>query len=80
MSKIEDIEGKIIAAGGKVRNACVVSGEKFTPENSADGINGYEIRVTIPQAPGVTVAGPVTKKVYLEYFKLKYPSADLPKI
>lgn len=80
MTLDEFVEKVVVAHRKQIPGQCQVSGEKFTEANTPDGVHGYEIRVVHPDIPGKSIEVSVCKKVYLDWYKLKYPKSALPKI
>ena len=81
MKTIEWQNKVLIASKGKhIPGTCQISGEKFTTQNTSDGVHGYELAVLHPDIPTKTIRIEVCKKVYLEFYKEKYPDAETPKI
>ena len=46
---------------------CASCKKDITPELSSDGVNGFEKRTVIPEAPNVTKAEELCKKCYADF-------------
>ena len=58
---------------------CAECGDKFTQENSPDGVNGYEMR-DVDEKKGTSNAREGCKKCYLIHYKERFPKEPAPRI
>ena len=58
-----------------MKKLCDVCKKELDEKNTADGVNGYEIREVIPEAPGVTRAKAACKECYVSFREAKYGKA-----
>lgn len=62
------------------KKVCDHCKKELTQENTPNGVNGYEVRTVIPEAPNVTKFEEVCKSCYLEEYKKRYPDTEAPKL
>lgn len=63
-----------------MKKTCDRCKKELTPENTANGVDGFEIRSVIPEAPEKTRAEEACKTCYLAEYKKRYPNAEAPKV